>query len=90
MILVDNFNTYYSGKEVRINAVLHDYEPKKDYILLKDDILNPDLYKKLDPEIDYIFHLAAQASVRYSINHASEVSRNNIIGTINHIYTAKR
>ncbi|HEY0090206.1 MAG TPA: GDP-mannose 4,6-dehydratase, partial [Candidatus Lokiarchaeia archaeon] len=33
--------------------------------------------------IDFIFHLAAQAGVRYSIEHASEVTQNNIISTVN-------
>ncbi len=89
LILVDDFNTFYSGKEERINAILENYEPKKDYILLKDDILNPNLYNKLDANFDYIFHLAAQAGVRYSINHASEVSRTNIIGTVNLLEFAK-
>ncbi len=90
LILVDNFNDYYSGKEDRLNAILENYESKKDYILLKEDILNPKLYKKLDPEIDYIFHLAAQANVRHSIKYASEVSNTNIIGTINLLEFTKK
>ncbi|MEJ2293976.1 MAG: GDP-mannose 4,6-dehydratase, partial [Candidatus Lokiarchaeota archaeon] len=90
LILVDNFNEYYSGKEDRLNAVLEDYQSKKDFILLKEDILDPKLYEKLDQNIEYIFHLAAQANVRHSIKHASEVSKTNIIGTVNLLEFAKQ
>jgi len=90
LVLIDNLNDYYPGKERRLNSILQNYEPKKDYILLKDNILNPKIYNKIDSNIDYIFHLAAQAGVRYSIAHASEISYNNIIGTINFLEFAKK
>ena len=90
LILVDNFNEYYSGKEDRLNAVLENYVSKKDFILLKEDILDPKLYEKLDQNIGYIFHLAAYANVRYSIKYASEVSKNNIVGTVNLLEFAKQ
>jgi nucleoside-diphosphate-sugar epimerase len=90
LILVDNFNEYYSGKEDRLNAILENYESKKNYVILKDDILDPKLYEKLDPNIEYIFHLAAYANVRYSIKHASDVSNTNIIGTVNLLEFAKK
>ena len=90
LILVDNFNDYYSGKEERLNSILKNYDPEKDYTLIKEDILNPKLYNKLDSNVEYIFHLAAQPGVRYSIKHASEVSNTNINGTINLLECAKR
>jgi len=89
LILVDNFNDYYSGKEDRLNTILDNYESRKNYVLLKDDILNPKLYEQLPTNLEYIFHLAAQAGVRYSIKHASEVATVNIIGTVNLLEYAK-
>ncbi len=89
LILLDNFNEYYSGKEQRLKFILENYEPNKDYLLIKDDILNRSVYEKMDFPIDYIFHLAAQAGVRYSIENASQVANNNIVGTIRLLEFAK-
>lgn len=90
LILLDNFNEYYSGKEERLNYILKDYRTEEDYLLIKGDILNPELFAKLGNNLDHIFHLAAQAGVRYSINHASEVANTNINGTINLLEFAKK
>jgi len=83
LILIDNFNEYYLGKEERLEAILNNYQSDEDYILIRDDITNKSFIDKIHHEIDYIFHLAAQAGVRYSIEKAAEVSKNNIISTIN-------
>ena len=83
LILIDNFNDYYSGKEEQLEEITKNYQNKKDFILFREDLTNKSLYKKVNYEIEYIFHLAAQAGVRYSINHAAEVSKNNIISTLN-------
>ena len=83
LILIDNFNDYYSGKEEQLEEITKKYQNKKDFILFREDLTNKSLYKKVNYEIEYIFHLAAQTGVRYSINHAAEVSKNNIISTLN-------
>ncbi len=83
LLLIDNFNDYYSGKEEQLKEITKNYQNKKDFILFREDLTNKSLYKNMEYEIDYIFHLAAQAGVRYSIMHATEVSKNNIISTIN-------
>ncbi|MFX0021998.1 MAG: GDP-mannose 4,6-dehydratase [Candidatus Hermodarchaeota archaeon] len=83
LILIDNFNKYYLGKEERLEKILSNYQSKKDYILIKEDLKNKSFINKITYNVDYIFHLAAQAGVRYSINKAAEVSNNNIISTIN-------
>ncbi|MFX0077302.1 MAG: GDP-mannose 4,6-dehydratase, partial [Candidatus Hermodarchaeota archaeon] len=83
LILIDNFNEYYPGKEEQLNRILHIYEQNKEYTLIKADIVEKTVFEKINYEIDYIFHLAAQAGVRYSIDHASEVAYNNIVGTVN-------
>ncbi|MFW9819837.1 MAG: GDP-mannose 4,6-dehydratase [Candidatus Thorarchaeota archaeon] len=83
LILIDNFNKYYLGKEERLEKILKNHQNKKDYIVIKEDLTNKSFSKNITYNIDYIFHLAAQAGVRYSINKAAEVTNNNIIGTVN-------
>ena len=83
LILIDNFNDYYLGKEEQLEEITKNYQNKKDFILFREDLTNKSFYKKINYEIEYIFHIAAQAGVRYSINHAAEVSKNNIISTLN-------
>ncbi|MFW9971587.1 MAG: GDP-mannose 4,6-dehydratase, partial [Candidatus Odinarchaeota archaeon] len=83
LILIDNFNEYYLGKEERLAKILENYQSKKDYILIREDLTNNTFIDQIHNEIDIIFHLAAQAGVRYSINKAADVSKNNIISTVN-------
>ncbi|MFX0001905.1 MAG: GDP-mannose 4,6-dehydratase [Candidatus Hodarchaeota archaeon] len=83
LILIDNFNEYYSGKEERLEKITKNYQTNKDYTLFRGDLTNKSIYNKINQEIDYIFHLAAQAGVRYSINNAAEVTYNNIISSVN-------
>ena len=83
IIIIDNFNDYYKGKEQQFDEITKDYDSQKDFLLIKGDLLDKAVYDKINCEIDIIFHLAAQAGVRYSIEHASEVSNNNIIGIVN-------
>ncbi len=83
LILIDNFNKYYLGKEERLEKILENHQNKKDYIVIKEDLTNKSFSEKITYNIDYIFHLAAQAGVRYSINKAAEVTHNNIISTVN-------
>lgn len=81
LILVDNFNEYYKGKEERLRGIIKNYKSKENYNLIKGDLLDTSIYKQIDKDIDYIFHLAAQAGVRYSINNPIEVINNNVIST---------
>jgi UDP-glucose 4-epimerase len=83
LVLIDNFNDYYLGKEEQLQKILNNYEKNKEYELLRADLVENSTFNKVNHEVDYIFHLAAQAGVRYSIDNASEVSFNNIIGTVN-------
>jgi nucleoside-diphosphate-sugar epimerase len=83
LILIDNFNEYYLGKEERLEKILNIYENKKDYIVIREDLTNKSFINKITHDIDYIVHLAAQAGVRYSINNAADVTNNNIISTVN-------
>jgi len=83
LVLIDNFNNYYSGKEEQLNNIVKKYEDSRDYTLIKDDLLNKSIYSEIEYDIDIIFHLAAQAGVRYSIEHSAEVTQNNIMSTLN-------
>jgi UDP-glucose 4-epimerase len=83
LILIDNFNDYYAGKEKQLNEILSKYAQARDYLLIKGDLVNKSTMKQVEQEPDYIFHLAAQAGVRYSIDHASEVTYNNLVSTVN-------
>ncbi|MFX0186748.1 MAG: GDP-mannose 4,6-dehydratase [Candidatus Hodarchaeota archaeon] len=90
IIVIDNFNKYYNGKEEQFEKITKDYEISKDYFLIKGDLLDKSVYNEINCEVDIIFHLAAQAGVRYSIEHASEVTNNNIVGTVNILEFALR
>jgi len=83
VILIDNFNDYYHGKEEQIEDIIKNYSDSKDFILIRGDLLNESTYAQIKCDVDYIFHLAAQAGVRYSIEHPSEVTHNNITSTVN-------
>ncbi len=83
LILIDNFNDYYAGKEKQLNAIISNYKQNIDYVLIKGNLVDESTLKQVEHEPDYIFHLAAQAGVRYSIDHASEVTYNNLVSTVN-------
>lgn len=89
VVVIDNFNRYYEGKEEQFNAISNRYEPKKDYALIKGNLVDKSTFELIDCEIDYIFHLAAQAGVRFSIENAANVTTNNIVSTVNVFEYAK-
>ncbi len=76
VIGIDCFTDYYSRniKEANLTNALKN----KNFTLIEDDILNMAKF----PEVDYIFHEAAQAGVRASWGTSFEIySRNNIDAT---------
>ena len=83
IIIIDNFNDYYSGKEENIEEITKNYEKFKDFDLIRGDLLNKSVFEEINCDIDIIFHLAAQPGVRYSIEHAGKITNNNIISTLN-------
>ena len=66
-----------------LNNIVKNYKISEDYYLLKADLVDKSIYEKINCEIDVIFHLAAQAGVRYSIQNAAEVANNIIVSTVN-------
>lgn len=83
VIGIDNMNSYYdvSLKEAR-NVQL---QKNTRYIFYQCDIAD---YQELSPifekhAFDYVVHLAAQAGVRYSLDHPFEYIHSNIVGFMN-------
>ena len=90
VIGIDNINNYYdiNLKKKRNNLL----KKKINYTFIKADIRDN---KKLDKifkkeKFDFVFNLAAQAGVRYSIDHPREYIENNILGFYNIIENVKK
>ena len=80
---LDNFDNYYSiiFKKLRVKNL----KKNKNFYFKKLDITNnKDLTKYLRlKSFDYVFHLAAQAGVRYSLINPSKYINTNILGFFN-------
>jgi UDP-glucose 4-epimerase len=79
VICYDNFDVYYSNKDVNVQHNLKNVK----YRLIKADILDYDSLTKAMKNVDIVFHLAAQPGVRFSIENPEKAVRVNILGTIN-------
>ena len=79
---VDNLNDYYdvSLKEARLNMLQN-----KNFVFIKGDISDKAFLDKLfnEHQFDIVVNLAAQAGVRYSIDHPDIYIQSNIIGFYN-------
>lgn len=82
VIALDNFDNYYDPAVKRQN-IAHNLENQK-YRLIEGSILDKDLLKKIIREegIDYIFHNAAQAGVRISVENPLKPHDINATGTL--------
>jgi len=90
IIGIDNLNNYYDIKiKNQRNRIL---KKNKNYNFFKIDISNNKKVEKLFKKykFDFIFHLAAQAGVRYSIDHPREYIDNNFLGFFNIIENSKK
>ena len=87
---IDNLNNYYdvSLKNKRVKNL----NPYKKFKFLKGDITNKltidKVFKKY--KFDFVFNLAAQAGVRYSIHHPRKYIDTNILGFFNIIEACKK
>ena len=84
-----NFNDYYDiNLKKRRNKILKKF---KNYKFFKIDINNKVKLKKIfqNNKIDYVFHFAAQAGVRYSIDYPRKYVESNIVGFYNIIENVK-
>ena len=84
VIGIDNHNDYYDVnlKEYRLDKIR---KLNKDFIFIKGDISNKSFIDKVfdDYKIDVVINLAAQAGVRYSIDHPDVYIESNVIGFYN-------
>lgn len=89
VVIIDNFNDYYSPKlkEDRLKIFLKGYKktPKnpKGYVLYRGDIRDEKLLEKIfkKERLDKVIHLAAMAGVRYSLKNPTLYVDVNIVAT---------
>jgi UDP-glucuronate 4-epimerase len=88
VIGIDSIDDYYSTKlKIRRLRMLEKFP---NYKHLKIKVENPDLTNQIDQQdLFAIVHLAAQAGVRYSIEHPDKYFDSNISGSYNIIKLAK-
>jgi len=85
VVAYDNFDDFYPGKEKNVEQSLQDQR----YQLVRGDILDRETLGKVMRGVDVVFHLAAQAGVRYCINDPYKAEQVNVIGTLNVLTLAK-
>ncbi|MEM2945564.1 MAG: NAD-dependent epimerase/dehydratase family protein, partial [Thermoproteota archaeon] len=79
VVVLDNFDDFYSGKER--NIVRHIGNEK--FHLIRGDILNYDLLFHVMKGVEVVFHEAAQAGIRYCNLNPVKAHRVNVEGTLN-------
>ncbi len=79
---LDNLNSYYDLKLKRDRLKL--LKKNKNFKFFKADITNVNTLNKIfENKFKYVIHLAAQAGVRYSIDHPGEYLSTNVVGHYN-------
>jgi UDP-glucose 4-epimerase len=82
VVIIDNLDNYYSTeiKKKNIECVLNSGNARFIY----GDITDLDFLRTvIDKNVDYVFHEAAQAGVRISVENPFKPNKVNIIGTLN-------
>ena len=86
---IDNLNAYYSVKLKKDRLKI--LKKFNNFKFIKVDLENKKKIKKIfsSNKFDYIFHMAAQAGVRYSINEPRKYIDSNVIGFYNILELSK-
>ena len=87
---IDNFNDYYDiNLKKKRNNILKNY---KNYKFNKVDITDKKKIEKIfkNEKFDFVFHFAAQAGVRYSINFPRKYMESNLMGFFNILENVKK
>jgi len=82
VVIVDNLDDYYSPtlKQRNLDCVM----VKGDVDFVQGDITDLDLLRNvIDDTVDYVFHEAAQAGVRISVEDPFKPNNVNVLGTLN-------
>ena len=89
VVVVDDFNDFYSPGIKRANVAAHLSNP--DYRLVECDIRDAEALKKVfgSEDFDCIVHLAARAGVRPSLSEPKLYTETNINGTVNLLELAR-
>jgi len=82
---MDNFDKFYSGKEKNLASCIN----KKNFELIKSDILDYEKLVSSMKDIDIVFHLAARPGIGFSMENPSITIKNNIEGTLNVLKACK-
>jgi len=85
IIVYDNFNEYYVGKDINVRHQLG----KTNYMLMRADILDFETLHSVMKNVDVVLHLAAQPGVRFSFENPIKTNNVNVIGTLNVLKAAK-
>jgi UDP-glucuronate 4-epimerase len=80
---VDNLNDYYdvSLKQARLDQIINHPNFRFERIDIADRITFPTIFENY--KIERVIHLAAQAGVRYSMDHPHEYVDSNLVGFVN-------
>ncbi len=84
VVVCDNFDSYYKGKE---DNVIH-HKDDGNFELRRGDILDFDFLRGVVSGANIIFHLAAQPGVRFSLENSVKTNMINTEGTLNVIRAA--
>ena len=82
VVIVDNLDDYYSPalKQRNLDCVM----AKGDIDFVRGDVTDLDLVRKvIDDTVDFVFHEAAQAGVRVSVENPFKPNNVNVLGTLN-------
>lgn len=81
VVCLDNFDPYYDPQVKRKN--IESFMDNPDFELVEGNILDKQLLYELFEDVDYVFHNAAQAGVRISVDDPSKSHSANATGTLN-------
>jgi len=86
VIVYDNFDDFYRGKE---SNVLHHLKNGR-FKLVRNDILNYEALVSSMKGVNVVFHEAAQCGVRYCIKNPLKANNVNVMGTLNTLWAARQ
>jgi len=82
VVIVDNLDTYYPPalKQRNLDAI----REKGDFTFIQGDVTDLAFMKStIDDTVDYVYHEAAQAGVRISVENPFKPNQVNVLGTLN-------
>ena len=87
MICLDNFDAYYNPA-IKLKNI-ENFRSDPHFKLTEGDILDKKILNTVLNDVDYIFHEAAQAGVRISVENPTKTHENNATGTLTLLEAAR-